>query len=100
MKVFLDDERATPEGWVRTFWPDETIELLKSGQVVELSLDHDLGDDARGTGYTVLLWLEEQVAMHGMKPPIIRLHSANSSARQKMEAAIVSIAMLARKSSC
>ncbi len=97
MKVFLDDERATPEGWVRTFWPDETIELLKSGQVVELSLDHDLGDDARGTGYTVLLWLEEQVAMHGMKPPIIRLHSANSSARQKMEAAIVSIAMQASK---
>jgi hypothetical protein len=91
MKVFLDDERATPEGWVRVFWPEEVIAHLKSGQVTELSLDHDLGDDEHGTGYTVLLWLEEQVAVHGMKPPTIRVHSANSSARLKMEEAIKSI---------
>lgn len=95
MKVFLDDERATPEGWVRVFWPEEAIALLKAGQVAELSLDHDLGDDEHGTGYTVLLWLEEQVAVHGMKPPAIRVHSANSSARLKMEAAIASINRLA-----
>jgi hypothetical protein len=25
MKVFLDDERATPEGWVRVYWPDEAV---------------------------------------------------------------------------
>jgi hypothetical protein len=29
--------------------------------VQELSLDHDLGDDARGTGYDVILWIEEAV---------------------------------------
>ena len=80
-----------PEGYIRTFWPEEVIALLQTGQVTELSLDHDLGDDARGTGYTVLLWLEEQVAVHGMVPPIIHVHSANSSARLKMEAAIASI---------
>lgn len=91
MKVFLDDERITPEGWVRTFWPEEVIALLETGQVTELSLDHDLGDDEHGTGYTVLLWLEEQVAVHGITPPKIRVHSANSSARLKMEAAIASI---------
>lgn len=91
MKVFLDDERTTPEGWVRAYWPDEVIALLRSGQVTHLSLDHDLGDDARGTGYTVLLWLEEQVVVSGMQPPELRVHSANSSARLKMEAAIRSI---------
>ncbi|WP_028536198.1 cyclic-phosphate processing receiver domain-containing protein [Paludibacterium yongneupense] len=91
MKVFLDDERVTPAGWVRTFWPEEVIALLKTGQVTELSLDHDLGDDERGTGYTVLLWLEEQVVVHGMRPPLMRVHSANSSARLKMEAAIEAI---------
>lgn len=91
MKVFLDDERVTPTGWVRTFWPEEVIAFLKTGQVTELSLDHDLGDDERGTGYTVLLWLEEQVAMHGMSPPLLHVHSANSSARLKMEAAIAAI---------
>lgn len=91
MKVFLDDERATPQGWVRAFWPEEVIELLKTGQVTELSLDHDLGDDEHGTGYTALLWLEEEVAERGMAPPKIHVHSANSSARLKMEAAIESI---------
>ncbi|VAW81561.1 hypothetical protein MNBD_GAMMA12-2513, partial [hydrothermal vent metagenome] len=56
MKVYLDDERPTPEGWVRVYWPDEAIELLKTGKVKEISLDHDLGDDERGTGYDVVLW--------------------------------------------
>ena len=99
MKVFLDDERATPDGWVRTFWPEEVIALLKTGgQVTELSLDHDLGDDEHGTGYTVLLWLEEQVALHDMLPPLIRVHSANSSAKLKMEAAIEAINRRANKS--
>lgn len=41
MKVFLDDERTTLEGWVRVYWPAEAIALLESGQVDELSLDHD-----------------------------------------------------------
>lgn len=68
--------------------------------MTELSLDHDLGDDARGTGYTVLLWLEEQVALHGMKPPRIQVHSANTSARLKMEAAIAAIDRLAAKNNC
>ncbi len=92
MKVYLDDERETPEGWVRVYWPDEAIELLEAGGVTQISLDHDLGDDERGTGYDVLLWLEEQVVVNGMTPPKIRVHSANSSAREKMEAAIASIA--------
>lgn len=91
MKVFLDDERSTPEGWIRTYWPEEVIALLKTGKVTELSLDHDLGDDDHGTGYTVLLWLEEQVVAHGMTPPLLRVHSANASARLKMAAAIASI---------
>gem|GEM_PF-501797 len=94
MKVFLDDERATPEGWVRCYWPDEVIELLYSGEVAEVSLDHDLGDDARGTGYDVLLWIEEAVAGRGWTPPMLSVHSANTSARQKMDAAIAQIGKL------
>jgi len=91
MKVFLDDLRETPDGWIRAYWPEDVIELLKSTNIVELSLDHDLGDDEHGTGYDVLLWLEEQVVCHGYKPPKIAVHSANSSARMKMQAAIESI---------
>ena len=89
LMLFLDDERHTPQGWVRTYWPDETIEVLKGGDVEVLSLDHDLGDDERGTGYDVLLWLEEAVKMRGFVPPsVISIHSDNAAVRDKMEAAI------------
>lgn len=94
MKVYLDDERPTPPGWVATRWPDEVIHLLKSGQVTELSLDHDLGDDERGTGYDVVLWIEEAVFARGFEPPKMKVHSANSSARIKMERGIQSILRL------
>ena len=91
MKVYLDDERDTPDGWTRVYWPDEAIALLESGKVTEISLDHDLGDDERGTGYDVVLWIEKQVVRHGFVPPKMKVHSANVSARQKMELGIKSI---------
>lgn len=94
MKVYLDDVRPTPEGWVRCYWPEEVINILKSQQVSHLSLDHDLGDieNDQRNGYAVLLWIEEQVVTNGFTPPpVITVHSDNSSARIKMEAAIQSI---------
>lgn len=84
MKVYLDDKRITPIGYSRVYWPEEAIELLKTGKVTEISLDHDLGDDEHGTGYDVVLWIEEQVYLNNFKPPIIKVHSDNSSARDKM----------------
>ena len=97
MKVYLDDERTTPEGWHRVDWPAEAIELLETGQVIEISLDHDLGDDNRGTGYDVVLWIEEQVALHGFVPPAMKVHSANVSARTKMENGIRAIEAMVSK---
>ncbi len=95
MKIYLDDERETPDGWTRVYWPSEAIALLEAGGVDEISLDHDLGDDERGTGYDVVLWIEEAVAIRGFVPPKMRVHSANSSARQKMEMGIATIERLA-----
>ncbi|MEL6428870.1 MAG: cyclic-phosphate processing receiver domain-containing protein [Planctomycetota bacterium] len=94
MRVFLDDERTPPDGWTLVRWPDEAIALLRTGPVEALSLDHDLGDDERGTGYDVVLWLETQVALHGFDPPELRVHSANSAARARMEAGLASMARL------
>ena len=91
MKVFLDDARTPPEGWDLVLWPDEAIVLLSTGAVTDLSLDHDLGDDARGTGYDVLLWIEEAVALTNFKPPRITIHSAKPAARLRMDAAVRSI---------
>jgi hypothetical protein len=91
MKLFLDDERNPPEGWTHVRSPKDAIDILKTGSVDEISLDHDLGDDVRGTGYDVILWIEEAVATQDFDPPKIIVHSANPSARQKMEAGIRSI---------
>jgi NAD+-processing family protein with receiver domain len=91
MKIFLDDQREAPTGWHRIYWPEEAYKLLESGNVTEISLDHDLGDDKHGTGYDVILWIEEAVITKGFKPPKIKVHSANSAARLKMELGIKSI---------
>ena len=94
MKVFLDDERPTPDGWVRAFTAPEAIELLKTGQVTELSLDHDLGPEEAGTGYDVCLWVEERIFSQDFfienpfEPPTMKVHSANPVGRQRMELAI------------
>jgi hypothetical protein len=97
MRIYLDDERTPPPGWTLVRWPDEVIALLQQNVVEEISLDHDLGDDERGTGYDVVLWIERAVATAGFVPPRIRVHSANSSARAKMEAGIEAIARMAAK---
>lgn len=95
MKVWLDDVRPAPEGWVRTFWPDEVKVLLETGEVTDVSLDHDLGEDNRGTGYDVLKWVEEKVATERFRPPFMEIHSGNPPARERMLAAVRSIIKLA-----
>ena len=99
MRVWLDDRRPAPEGWVHVRTPEEAIELLRGGGVVELSLDHDLGLDVGArerTGYDVLLWLEREVAAGRATPPAVaRVHSGNVGAATRMEQAIESIRRLA-----
>ena len=99
MKVWLDDQREAPEGWVHVRTPEEAIELLRGGEVEELSLDHDLGLDVGArerTGYDVLLWLEREVAAGRTAPPgVMTVHSGNVGAVGRMEQAIESIRRLA-----
>ncbi|PFH04494.1 hypothetical protein BCF11_5277 [Collimonas sp. PA-H2] len=97
MRIFLDDERTTPEGWIRAYWPDEVIALQNAGGVTELGLDHGLGDDTRGTGYDVIAWIEEAVAIRNFHLPKISVHSANASAREKILAGVRSIGTFAKR---
>lgn len=105
MKVWLDDEFEARKdgfvGWTHTRWPQETIEILKQGNVEVLSLDHDLGEDFGytnpRTGYDVLKWIEEQVYLHAFVPPRIHLHTRNSSARDKMKLAVRQIMLQHQK---
>jgi hypothetical protein len=66
--------------------------MLESGLVTHISLDHDLGDDDNiGTGYDVVLWIEEQVVMGDFTPPKISVHSANPPAKKRMKQGIAQI---------
>src|SRR5262249_27787509 len=98
-KLWVDDERVPRAGWTWVKTPGAAISLLAAGDVVELSLDHDLGlpeiDGREPTGYDVLLWIEEQVAVGDLAPPRMFVHSANSGARRKMLQAIEAIERLA-----
>jgi len=98
MKLFLDDERSAPEGWVRVTTAPNAIGVLHSEMVTHLSLDHDLGDGDAGNGYDVVLWIEEQVMGLGrldVLPVSMKVHSANPPARARMEAGIERIEMAA-----
>jgi hypothetical protein len=98
LKVWLDDRRPAPENWRHVRTPEEAIELLRGGEVEELSLDHDLGlgvGARERTGYDVLLWLEREVAAGRARPPAaIKVHSGNVAVIERMEQAIESIGRL------
>ena len=67
--------------------------VAEAGEVTELSLGHDLGDEREaGSGHDVLLWIEERAATDpSYVPPVIHVHSSNIVARQRMESAVASI---------
>lgn len=68
-----------------------TIELIKTGKVIELSLDHDLGNDYE-TGYDVLLWIEKQIKTgKSINRMIIHIHTSNPVGRRKTCLALDSI---------
>ena len=68
------------------------LDLLRSGRVVELSLDHDLGDDERhGRGTAVVDFIAEEQELRGRKlwpRDGIRLHTGNAYGRDAMRRTI------------
>ncbi|HEY1775942.1 MAG TPA: cyclic-phosphate processing receiver domain-containing protein [Solirubrobacteraceae bacterium] len=92
--VWLDDDlvdRAAPEGWLHVQTAQAAIDLLRTRVVLELSLDHDLGDDeVAGTGYQVCLFLAEQSENGTDLWPreTLAIHSANFSASPRMAGVI------------
>lgn len=93
MKLWLDDIRDPSYfgnlNWIWAKTADEAIELLKTGKVIEASLDHDLTiqqtlgrNDKEKTGYDVVLWMEE----NNVYPPNgVKVHSMNPVGRERME---------------
>jgi len=90
MKVYLDDIRPCPEGWVLARSYEEAVELLKTGLVTEISLDHDLGEYYPGvvarSGYNVACWIEEAVYAGLISCPGMYCHSGARMIEQAIEA--------------
>lgn len=84
LKVWLDDVRPAPRGWV---WCKEVSRLkpwLQSDIVLELSLDHDLGLD-QPSGYDLVKWMAYYKLWPRNKPTV---HTANPRGREDMEKTI------------
>lgn len=102
VRLWLDDIRDPARfgciGWTWVTTAEAAIDLLKTGRVVEASLDHDLSIAAtigvcdwntEVTGYDVVCWMEE----HDVWPRDgTRVHSMNPEGRRRMEFAIASAA--------
>ncbi len=88
MKLYLDDQRPAPVGWVLARSAEEAIARLREGGVTELSLDYDLGDPHFGTGLDVLDWLEDAVARGLLRLPGLAAHSGSPVGRRRLEATI------------
>lgn len=92
MKIWVDDMRPAPFGWIQCNTVNSTIELLSAVQkfgslkaVYEISLDHDAGDfahDGGGDYIKILDWLE---SMNFIDMPKIKLHTMNSVGRENMQ---------------
>lgn len=86
MKLFLDDVRDCPEGWVACRNAEDAIAFLRMGDfyVEEISFDHDLGSAL--TGNSVAQEIERQVVYCGRTHiPKWRIHSSNPVGRKNIE---------------
>ena len=90
MKLWIDDVRPAPEGYVWYKTVEETIAAIKTyarwGQEIEvIDLDHDAGEfyTMGGDYIEILNYLEEY-----MLDIPIRIHSMNVVGRQNMRAII------------
>ena len=102
LRVWLDDDledRAPGGTWIQVTTAQEAIHMLETGRVVELSLDHDLGDDQLyGRGVDVVDFLAQQQFLN--QRPLwprdgITLHTANPEGRDAMARSIHRYAAMA-----
>lgn len=91
MKLYVDDIRIAPEGWVQAWNAREAVNFLQTREVTHLSLDHDLGDPDEDTGYDIMCWIEIQVYHEDFPLPEITFHTANPKGRENMQAALDAI---------
>jgi hypothetical protein len=93
MKIWLDDVRQPPSGWIHIETVEELIPFFKKNRnkITHLSLDHDLGENIM-SGYDFITWLEKMVFTGKYNSvPDIKVHSANPVGRKNIMQGLKSI---------
>lgn len=96
IKVWLDDERIPPPGWIHLKTAVEAVEFLKSRalEIEEMSFDHDLGYQGPSSGLPedgndVAKALEELAYHQNINPEIrLSIHSSNSAGVKEIKLAL------------
>lgn len=90
MKIWLDDIREAPEGYIRCLSVNAAKRIITYAELTRepieiLDLDHDLGDYASdgGDAIKLVLWLAENQKFYP-----IALHTMNPVGRDNMQAII------------
>ncbi len=89
MKIYLDDVRVAPKGYVLAKSVNQAIRLIEQYEKTEkieiIDLDHDLGDYAKdgGDGIKLLDYLVENQKFYPVK-----LHTMNPVGRDNMQRVI------------
>lgn len=88
LSVWLDDERPMPDHFnCHCKTAEEATEALKTGDVVSISLDHDLGS-GRLTGYDVAVFIEKSAYDGTLGRMRLAVYSANPVGKQNIKMAL------------
>lgn len=107
MKLFVDDLRVAPEGWVLARTITEAIRILATQKVEEVSLDHDIAyQNERGefTGkcsqenYSSVAWYIREMAKES-RPGRVYVHTANPDGYRSIESILNGHTRVVRDSS-
>jgi len=92
MKLWFDDSeiRGCPKGWVHAKSVEEAVEIIGTGEVVEMSLDHDIERPAFGyaeghipDGTDLVNWMFDNLPISKW-PHTIRIHSMSARGTDNM----------------
>lgn len=89
MKIYLDDVRDCPDGYILCRTAEEAIEYIKTGKVKFISFDHDLGEVPL-SGYDVATFIENMVQQKEISCPCWSIHSSNPIGRKRIQQAMMS----------
>lgn len=92
-RIWLDDIRVMPNGYDIHFTKaSDCISFIEffPDRIGHISFDHDLGNDADGTGYSVAVVIEGMAYYGDIDPITFDIHSANPIGQKNIERAMES----------